>query len=275
MVKNGHEVAVIEYHNGDGYVNQAATDRISYYNVSGFPTTEVDGVLEMVGGNATTSLYPAFLNMYNQRKPVPSVQIMDKKIEHVSGDLYRATVTLEQANAYFPSDLVLHTALTESHIPENWLGGLHEVNFVCRDMYPNAQGTALNFSSSNTLTFTFDFPVTGYVFENLEFIEFVQHNPTKEVVQSVSHQMLYTGISENPKLALTVYPNPAIEFITLQANSQKPISYTITNILGRTMVSMRPVTSELTKIDVSKWASGVYIVKTDDGFSRKITVANR
>jgi hypothetical protein len=41
------------------------------------------------------------------------------------------------------------------------------------------------------------------------------------------------------------------------------------------MVSMRPVTSELTKIDVSDWSAGVYIVKTNDGFSRKITVANR
>jgi hypothetical protein len=229
----------------------------------------------MVGGNATTSLYPAFLNMYNQRIPVPSVPIMEREIEHVSGDIYRATVTIEQANAYFASDLVLHTALTESHIPENWLGGLKEVNFVCRDMFPNAQGTVLDFSASNTLTFTFDFPVTGYVFENLEFIAFVQHNPTKEVVQSVSHQMLFTALQENPKLALTVYPNPATEFITLQANSKKPISYSITNILGKTMVSMRPVTSELTKIDVSNWSSGVYIVKTDDGFSRKITVANR
>jgi len=275
MVKNGHDVAVIEYHNGDSYVNQAGTDRISYYNVTAFPTTEVDGVLEMVGGNATTSLYPAFLNMYNQRIPVPSVQIMEREIEHVSGDIYRATVTIEQANAYFASDLVLHTALTESHIPENWLGGLKEVNFVCRDMFPNAQGTALDFSASNTLTFTFDFLVTGYVFENLEFIAFVQHNPTKEVVQSVSHQMLFTALQENPKLALTVYPNPATEFITLQANSQKPISYMITNILGKTMVSMTPVTTELTKIDVSKWSAGIYIVKTNDGLTRKITVANR
>ncbi len=275
MVSHGHDVTIIEYHNGDGYVTSAAADRISYYNVTGFPTTEVDGIMEMVGGNATTSLYPGYLNLYNQRKPVPSVQIMDRSIEHISGDNYRATVTIEQTNNYFASGLVLHTALTESHIPEVWLGGLTEVNFVCRDMYPNAQGTVLDFSTSSTQTFTFDFSVTGYVFENLEFIAFVQNTATKEVVQSVSHLMLFTGLKENPEFALTAFPNPASNSITLQANSQKPISYQITDILGKIIVPMTPVASEQTRINVSNWNPGIYIVKTNDGLSRKITVANR
>jgi hypothetical protein len=243
--------------------------------VTGFPTTEVDGIMEMVGGNATTSLYPGYLNLYNQRKPVPSVQIMDRSIEHISGDNYRAVVTIEQTNNYFTSGLVLHTALTESHIPEVWLGGLTEVNFVCRDMYPNAQGTVLDFSTSSTQTFTFDFSVTGYVFENLEFVAFVQNAATKEVVQSVSHLMLFTGLKENPEFALTAFPNPASNSITIQANSQKPISYQITDILGKIIVPMTPVASEQTRINVSNWNPGIYIVKTNDGLSRKITVANR
>jgi hypothetical protein len=274
MVSHGHDVAVIEYHNGDIYVNDAATERINYYNVSGFPTTEVDGVLEIAGGNATTSLYPSYLNLYNQRTPVPSVQILDKKVEHISGDTYRATVTIEQASNYFGSGLILHTALTESHIPDVWQGGLTEVNFVCRAMFPGAQGTVLDFSSSDTLTYTFDFSVAGYVFENLEFIAFVQNNPTKEVVQAVSHRMLFTGLKDDQKLALTVYPNPTQDYITLQSNSPKPISYMISDILGKVMVAMRPVTSELSHIDVSNWDAGIYIIKTNDGYSRKITVLN-
>jgi len=274
LVSHGHDVAIIEYHSGDSYENVASDDRISYYGVTGFPTTEADGVLEMVGGNATTSLYPSYLNMYNVRKQVPSIHFMDKTVEHLSGDQYRATVTVEQESNYFPSDLILHTALTESHIPENWLGGLHEVNFVCRDMFPNSMGTPLDFSASNTLTFTFDFSVTGYVFENLEFIAFVQHNPTKEVIQSISHQMLFTGLKEDPKLALTVYPNPTTDYITLQSNSNQPISYTITDLMGKTIIPMTKVTSELNRIDVSAWNAGIYIIKTSDGNSRKVTVLN-
>jgi hypothetical protein len=273
MENNGHDVAIIEYHNGDNYVNDAATERIAYYNVDGFPTTEVDAVSEIVGGNHTVSLYPAFLNLYNKRKPVPSVEIMDKTIEHISGDMYRATITVEQANDYFDSGLVLRTALTESHIPVDWQG-LHEVNFVCRNMYPDASGTPLDFSASNTLTFSFDFSVAGYVFENLEFIAFIQHDPTKEIVQSISHKMLFTGLKEDQKLALTVYPNPTTDYITLQLNSTKPISYMVTDIMGKTMVAMTAVTAELTRIDVSGWNEGMYIIKTNDGYSRKITVLN-
>lgn len=272
MESNGHEVAIIEYHSGDPYENVASNDRISYYGITGFPTTEVDGVLEMVGGNATTSLYPSYLNMYSQRIPIPSIHSMTKTIEHVSGDMYRATITIEQLSTYFPSDLVLHTALTESHIPDNWLSGLTEVNFVCRDMFPSAMGTPLDFSASNTLTFTFDFSVAGYVFENLEFIAFVQHSPTKEVVQALSHLMLFTDIAENQKLALTAYPNPTTDYITLQSNSQKPLSYMVTDIMGKVMIPMTPITSELSRIDVSGWNAGVYIIKTNDGYSRKITV---
>jgi hypothetical protein len=274
MVNNGHEVAIIEYHQGDEYENTASGERIAYYNITGFPTTEVDAVSEIVGGNATISLYPSYLTLYNQRRPVPSVMYMDKSVEHISGDMYRATVTIEQASPYFASDLVLQTALTESHIPDVWLGGLTEVNFVCRDMFPNASGTPLDFSTSNTLTFTFDFSVTGYVFENLEFIAFVQYNPSKEVVQSISHKMLFTGLKEDQKLALTVYPNPTDDYINLQLNTQKPISYTITDIMGKTLVPMTKVASEITRINVSDWNAGVYILKTNDGYSRKFTVAN-
>jgi len=273
MVNSGHDVSIIEYHSGDEYENTVSGERVSYYSVPGYPTTRVDGVIEMVGGNATTSLYPSYLNFYNQRKPVPSVHFMDKTVEHVSGNTYRATVTIEQFNNYFPSDLVLHTALTESHIPDNWLSGLTEVNFVCRDMFPSAAGTPLDFSTSNTLTYSFDFSVAGYVFENLEFLAFVQHNPSKEVVQSISHMMLFTEIQENKKLSLTAYPNPTTDFVNLQLNTQNPISYMITDVMGKIMVPMTPAVSEITKINVTSWNSGIYIIKTNDGYSRKFTVA--
>lgn len=275
MVHNGHDVAIIEYHGGDSYENTSSLDRISYYNVTGYPTTKVDGVLEMVGGNATTSLYPSYLNMYNQRITVPSIHFLERNVEHVSGNMYRATVTVEQASNYFPTDLVLHTALTESHIPEIWLSGMTEVNFVCREMFPSAAGTPLDFSTSNTLTFTFDFSTTGYVLENCEFVAFVQHNPSMEVVQSVSHLMLYTGLKTDQKLALTAYPNPTVDYINLQVNSQNQISYMITDVLGKIMVPMTKAASEITRIDVSSWNSGVYIIKTNDGYSRKFTIAGR
>lgn len=273
MVNNGHDVSVIEYHLDDNYENSTSLERLAFYDISGFPTSELDGIYEIGGGYPGISRYLSFLNIYNIRKPVPSVHEMDMVIEQVSENNFQATVTIEQTNGYFASDLYLHTALTESHIPCNWQGGLHEVNFVCRNMFPSASGTPLDFSSSNVATITIDFSVTGYVLENLDFVAFIQHNPTKEVVQSISSKILLTGLKEDQKLALTAYPNPADDYINLQWNSQKPISFTITDVMGKTLVPMTPVVSETTRINVSDWNAGVYILKTNGGYARKFSVA--
>jgi hypothetical protein len=56
LISNGHDVAIIKYHSGDAYQIPASTARISYYGVSGYPTTKIDGTLTHVGGNANNSI---------------------------------------------------------------------------------------------------------------------------------------------------------------------------------------------------------------------------
>jgi len=41
------------------------------------------------------------------------------------------------------------------------------------------------------------------------------------------------------------------------------------------MVPMTKAVSENTRIDVSSWNSGVTIIRTNDGYSRKFTIAGR
>ena len=36
LVENGHDVAIIEYHNGDSYANAYSNSRNNYYNITGF-----------------------------------------------------------------------------------------------------------------------------------------------------------------------------------------------------------------------------------------------
>jgi hypothetical protein len=43
LVANGHDVAIIENHNGDDYTNAASNARNSYYNIPGYPTAMFDG----------------------------------------------------------------------------------------------------------------------------------------------------------------------------------------------------------------------------------------
>jgi len=41
LKENGHDVAIIEYHNGDDYTNSDCEMRESYYNVTGFLTSRL------------------------------------------------------------------------------------------------------------------------------------------------------------------------------------------------------------------------------------------
>ncbi|MCK5338370.1 MAG: thioredoxin family protein, partial [Bacteroidales bacterium] len=62
LVANGHDVAIIENHNGDDYTNSASNARNSYYGISGYPTALFDGGSAYVGGSNGTSLYPQYLS---------------------------------------------------------------------------------------------------------------------------------------------------------------------------------------------------------------------
>ena len=44
LVANGHEVAIIENHNGDPYATTFSNARNSYYNITGYPTAFFDGI---------------------------------------------------------------------------------------------------------------------------------------------------------------------------------------------------------------------------------------
>ncbi|MBN1340019.1 MAG: T9SS type A sorting domain-containing protein [Bacteroidales bacterium] len=182
LVENGHNVAVLEHHSGDPYQNQYSSARVSYYNITGFPTAVFDGVLSVVGGSATQSMYSSYLPKVQQRNGVPCDFTIDLEFEHTGND-YTATVVVEMVNTNPATNLVLHLAVNESHIPENW-GGLQEVNFVTRLMVPDQNGTPLDFSGGNTLTFTKNFTLQpSWEADFCELIAFVQNTGTKEILQ--------------------------------------------------------------------------------------------
>ena len=64
LVENGHDVAVIEYHNGDSYVTGSGTSRLNYYGISSFPTAYFDGTSSVAGGSDTNSMYSTYLPHY-------------------------------------------------------------------------------------------------------------------------------------------------------------------------------------------------------------------
>lgn len=257
MVSNGHDVAVIEYHSGDPYETADITIRNNYYNPAGIPFTGVDGVYKMEGGDHTVSLYPTYLNMYNQRVNVPAVEIIYLDVVPTTWQNYQATVSLKQTNGYFNSGLILYTALTESDIPESWQG-MTDLDFVCRAMYPSGNGTALDFSTDDSLTFTFNFSVAGYVKDNCEFVAFVQHDPTEEIVQAGKVEMsTIMGVEDMVQNRIDIYPNPAYDYVRIMAGNEGTVE--IFNMAGQVVLSQQIVTEEQ-MINISDLEKGVYTV---------------
>jgi hypothetical protein len=190
LIANGHDVAVIEYHYNDPYENSYSLSRIGYYNISGYPTSNFDGGMTYVGGSQTQSLYPTYLSRVNQRLAVTSPFTLEVEGSHTCLQNFTANISVTKVGTNTSSNLKLHAVLTESHISVNWFS-LHEVNFVCRKMMPNQNGTPLSFSGGNTqevnLTFSLE---PNWKAEKCELVVFVQDQTTREIFQATKISLM-------------------------------------------------------------------------------------
>ncbi|MCD4746210.1 MAG: Omp28-related outer membrane protein [Bacteroidales bacterium] len=179
LLQNGCEIAVIEYHNGDSFTNTASNARLNYYGTQYLPSSYIDGVKV-----TAWSSYSAHYNSYLNRHNTPSSFTIDIDGSNTGLD-YNVELTVEKVASTTSTNMVLHLVLTESHIPYNWQG-LNVLHFVERLMAPNHNGTALNFSSSNTQVINLNFSINqSWAADNCELVAFIQDNTTKEVLQGI------------------------------------------------------------------------------------------
>ena len=186
---NGDPVGIIEYHNGDPYATGESDARNSYYSIPGYPTAWFDGSYdEVVGGSASQSLY-------NSYKPIVDARMGIKTSFDVifggenDGDDYKVTVRVTKVAEYSGSNLKIRFAVTESDIQYNWQNQT-EMNFVCRDMVPNADGTLAEFDDENMANVELEFTINNsWNKGEIEFVAFIQDDATKEVLHS-AHVML-------------------------------------------------------------------------------------
>lgn len=265
MIENEHRVAVIEYHNGDDFVVPDATARENFYAVTGFPTNTFDGNAGFSGGNSTNSIYNSYLPFYNARENYPSVLLMDISMTQLSPTEFTIEGSVTESNPYFGNTLTLRAALTESHIPHNWLG-LTEVNFVCQKMYPDAAGTALDFSTNSTHNFSFNVNTSGMVTDNCEFVVFVQHDASKEVVQTNKLNIVnLISIAEHSRTSMNVYPNPSEGIFTLDIFAGKSQSYQIEviDVRGKRLKSFDTQSANLIskQLDIRDLSRGIYFIR--------------
>jgi len=184
LVSNGHNVGVIENHNGDSFTNSYSDARNAYYGISGYPTAVFGGTTYFVGGDHNISMYDNYLPLFESRKVINSAFTVGIFGQNTGLD-YTLNIQLAKL-ASIPADwdnLVLHLVLTESHIPFNWQGQT-EVSFVERLMAPDELGTAVDLMNNSSLTVDLSFAVDpSWVLEECELVAFIQNLNNKEILQ--------------------------------------------------------------------------------------------
>lgn len=182
LVANGHDVAIIENHNGDPFANNYSNARNTYYAVTGYPTAKFDGILTVVGGNHTQSMYPQYLPKYNQRIAIPSsfsIMIFGEN----NGLNYDVTLVAQKVASTTSQNMVIHLALTESEIQYNWQGQT-DLNFVNRLMAPDQNGTVITFATGDTEIIELSFALNAsWKAEHCELVAFIQDIGNKEILQ--------------------------------------------------------------------------------------------
>jgi hypothetical protein len=207
LIANGHDVAVIKYHNGDNYTNAASNARNSYYNVSAYPTAHFDGGLPYANGSASQSLYPQYLPRYNQKIAIPSSFTVD--IEGTSSGLidFNIDVTIEMVDPYSGSDIRLHCVITESDIQQYWQGQDH-LNYVERMMLPTHSGIQLDFSGGNIIEQNYSFALDpSWNAEHCEIVIFLQENGSKVILQGSLRELIDMGNVNNYDASLSQLSN--------------------------------------------------------------------
>ena len=184
LILNGHNVGVVENHNGDPFTNSYSDARNNYYGITGYPTAVFGGVDYFIGGDHNISMYSNYLPIFEGRKAINTAFLVGIFGQNTGLD-YSLDVRLEKL-ASIPADwdnLVLHLALTESHIPFNWQGQT-EVSFVQRLMAPDELGTAVDLMNNSNINVDLNFSLDPtWVVDELELVSWIQNLNNKEIHQ--------------------------------------------------------------------------------------------
>ena len=246
FIEENLNVAVIENHNGDPYATDTSNGRNSYYGISGFPTGIFDGLLSYVGGNNTTSIFPAYQPLYNQRAGIKTPVSLELTGTN-DGLNYNVTAAINKLANLAYENLVLHLAVTQSDIQYNWQGQT-EFNFVNMLMVPDRFGTAVDLKNAplGVMNVPLSFSMgANWNLANCEFVAFIQNLDTKEVLQAFKVMVndLPTGGSAvddgaSPALQnqlLGNYPNPFNPETTISYSTKgdAPVAIEIYNVKGQ------------------------------------------
>ncbi|NQU81791.1 MAG: T9SS type A sorting domain-containing protein [Bacteroidetes bacterium] len=141
-------------------------------------------------------------------------------------------------------------------------------------MYPDFNGTPLDFSLSNKEEVDIDFQIkSDWIAGNCELVAFVQDNDSKEML--CGSKFVINDIVGMDKLInsqISIYPNPAKSQLFIESELTEKIQ--IVDINGRIIFeTLNPDNKNF--IDVSNFNGGIYFVKvfsSNQVITRKLVI---
>lgn len=214
-------IAPIVYHSGtailgaDPFSTIASEERFMYYFMAtlSYPMTLFNARL-LMGGGSSESLYEAYKPLYDQALTMLTPLSFESSLEKKSNSIYTVNAKVKKVGMYSDPNTVLHVVLTQEKIEYDWgLGEFSHVSFVAEGMFPDFEGTPLNFVGDSVATLSVDVTIDPFAdVSNYKIIAFVQ---SVDGFSILNGDMLSIPAKKNVKFTVKDAENQFIENATV------------------------------------------------------------
>lgn len=184
-------LVVIAYHSStsDPFYSAKAASRASYYSLSGYPSCWFDGIISEVGGLHYGTMYPFYRHHVTNRSAIANLLDINLTCTYDSVS-NQGTINATIINTSSGSiSGTLHFVIIEDNIPYSWQG-MSKLDFLMRDMLPDANGEAVTIPAGNNITRSRNFTInSGWNEKNCKIVVFVQAS-NKEIYQGAEIDLL-------------------------------------------------------------------------------------
>lgn len=195
-------LVVVAYHIGDGFQNGDAVIRDNFYNITGYPTSMFDGTVRAIGAQRNGTVYPWYRALVSSRLDQETAILISLECTYDTVSRNGSVTATVENEAAGSRSGTLQFAVVENHIPHNWQG-MNKLDFVMRDMLPDANGESVSIPAGDTIIRSQDFSLAGlWVEENCKIVVFLQ-SATQDIYQGAEIAVMQEPWMEYYGMAVT------------------------------------------------------------------------
>lgn len=279
---NPAKVLAIAYHTSFPYSDSMyfenpveSNARVAYYGVVTVPFSVVDGNYYQ---NISSAFLPVMTNTINARANTTEKYAITSLKTALTGSLLESDLLFESLDSTIINDsLIAQVVVTEENVLKSSYAASPGANseteykYVMRKMLPDQHGTLLlnkGLGQKDTLHLHWTLQKIKSI-SQLRVVVFVQNKNTKEVYNArVFSPDQVVGLREEKMDAsfLNVFPNPFNGELQIFLSADvKGFSFTITDILGKSLYTDWLENQSVLKLDLSFLPKGIYTLHGSDG----------